>query len=71
MEETSPDAFWRQVEHYRRVGRSGRARLVEELCDGGREALAAGVRRRHPSYDEGRVRREVVRILYEVWPALR
>jgi hypothetical protein len=69
--DTSPDVFWRQIEYYRRIGRAGRMRLMEELCEGGRRLASDGVRKRHPEFHDAQVRREVIRILYEVAPSIR
>jgi hypothetical protein len=54
------EAMHRQV--LRRLGVSGRARMVFELSDGVRAASEAGVRLRHPEYDARQVRLAAIRL---------
>jgi hypothetical protein len=74
--DTSPDADAVQVEAYRRMGGTGRAQVMFRLCEMARQAAEAGIRRRHPEYDDARVRRACFRLLYGedlarcAWPDL-
>jgi hypothetical protein len=54
--DTSDEAMRVQVKTLRRLGLVGRARLTFELCDSLRQTVEAGVRARHPEYDQRMVR---------------
>ena len=60
--DTTPDAYRKQVEILRRIGPEGRARMTTELCSGLRATVKAGIRRRHPDYDEHKVKMALIRI---------
>jgi hypothetical protein len=68
----SADAF--QVEVYRRMGGVGRAQVMFRLGAMTRQAVEAGIRRRHPDYDDGQVLRAYARLLHgedlvvRAWP---
>jgi len=53
-----------QITGLRRLGIVGRAAMTFELSDNLRQIVADGVRHRHPSWDETRVKREIFRIVY-------
>lgn len=50
--DTSPEAERVQMAIWRRLGPSGRVALAVRLSDDVRELARAGIRRRHPNYDE-------------------
>ena len=50
--DTSADAHRAQIEAYRRMGGPGRVALVFRLNDLARKAAIAGIRARHPDYDD-------------------
>lgn len=52
------------VELYRAAGEAKRAEIMADLSDALRELAAAGVRQRHPEYDEDQVRKEVLTVFY-------
>jgi len=60
--ETSAEAARVYYEILRRLGPAGRMRLFAELNATLRAVLAAGVRHRHPEYDEEQVRLAVARL---------
>ena len=62
--DTSPDADAVQLEAYRRMGGVGRVRVMFHLSDMVRQAAEAGIRRRHPEYDDERVVRALARLLH-------
>jgi hypothetical protein len=72
--DTSPEAEAVQVEAYRRMGGTGRAQVMFRLCEMARRAAEAGIRRRHPGYDEPRVKLALARLLHgdeltrRAWP---
>jgi hypothetical protein len=61
--DTSPDAYRVQVEAYRRMGGAGRAAVVFRLNDLARQAAVAGIRARHPEYDDERLRLAYARLV--------
>lgn len=61
--DTSPEAARIQVEAFRRMGPEGRALAALRHSDLMRELLAAGVRSRHPGYDNEQVEFAVKRLL--------
>jgi hypothetical protein len=61
--DTTRDAFLRQLEILRRLGIEGRAAMTFELSDNARALVKAGVRQRHPDWDEARVKEEFLRIV--------
>lgn len=62
--DTSPQVTAKHIQMYREAGPSGRARIAAELSDGLRELAIAGIRHRHPEYDEEQVLREALAIFY-------
>lgn len=61
--DTTRDAFLRQLEVLRRLGLEGRAAMTFELSDNLRSLVEAGVRHRHPDWDDRAVEREVIRLM--------
>lgn len=53
-----------QVQLYRAAGEAKRAEIMADLSDALRDLAAAGVRQRHPEYDEDQVRKEVLAVFY-------
>jgi hypothetical protein len=72
--DTTPEADRAQVEAYRRMGGGGRAAVVFRLNDLAREAAMAGIRARHPDYNETRQHLAYARLVLgdeltqKVWP---
>ena len=72
--DTSPEADLAQVDAYRRMSGSDRAAVVFRLNDLARQAAMAGIRARHPDYDEARQRLAYARLVLgdeltrKVWP---
>ena len=52
-----------QREIFRKLGPDGRLLVAAEMSDENRELVAAGVRSRHPEYDESTVRLAVLRLV--------
>jgi hypothetical protein len=52
------------VQLYRDAGEAKRAEIMADLSDALRELAAAGVRQRHPQYDDDQVRQEVLSVFY-------
>jgi hypothetical protein len=53
-----------QVQMYRTIGEARRAEIVADLSDALRDLAAAGVRQRHPEYDNAQVKKEVLAVFY-------
>jgi len=72
--DTSSEADAVQLEAYRRMGGAGRGQVMFRLNELVREAAKAGIRRRHPDYDDEDVLRALARLLYgeelvcQAWP---
>ena len=72
-----PEAEAYQVATYRRMGGSGRAQVMFRLSAMARAVAEAGVRVRHPDYDDGQVVRALTRLLHGdeptrlAWPSQR
>jgi hypothetical protein len=62
--DTSPAITEAQNQLYREIGSAGRARIAAEMSDMLRELAIAGVRRRHPEFDEEQVLAEVLAVFY-------
>ncbi len=62
--DTSPEADAAQIEAYRRMGGTGRAQVMFRLCEMARGAAEAGIRGRHPGYDDEQVRLALARLRY-------
>lgn len=54
--DTTPEAFQAQFAIYKKMSGSQRAGLAIEASDALRETVKAGVRQRHPEYDEEKVK---------------
>jgi hypothetical protein len=72
--DTAAEAWKAQLAVLRRIGGSGRSAAAFRLTRLAREASRAGIRARHPEYDEDEVRRAFFRLLHgdsttrAVWP---
>jgi hypothetical protein len=72
--DTTSESFSAQLAVYRRLGGSRRADLAGQLSAATREITRAGIRSRHPVYDEEQVELALRRLLYgdvlfrRVWP---
>jgi len=72
--DTTPESHTVQLEIYRRLGATGRARLAGRLSEETRQISRAGIRSRHPGYSDEDVDHALRRILYgddlfrRVWP---
>ena len=72
--DTSPDANAAQLDAYRRMGGAERLAIAYRLSESVRGLAVAGIRSRHPAYDDGQVHRALVRLLFgdglarDVWP---
>ena len=72
--DTSPGAEATRFAALRKMGSSGRAAALVELCDDSRELARAGIRRRHPGYTADEVEHALHRLLLgddladRVWP---
>ena len=72
--DTSADAWEAQAVAYRKMGGPARSAIAFRLTDMARRVAEAGIRRRHPDYDDGRVRQALLRLRLgdeaarSVWP---
>jgi hypothetical protein len=72
--DTTVDAHRIQVEAYRRMGGEGRIGAMFRLIARARDTSLAGIRHRHPDYDEERQRLAYARLVLgdelvrKVWP---
>lgn len=62
--DTSARAAAVHVQLYRAAGEAKRAEIMADLSDALRELAAAGVRQRHPEYDDYEVQKEVLAVFY-------
>ena len=62
--DTTDEAWAEQIRGLRRRGPAGRAAMAFELSDNLRQIVVDGIRHRHPTWDENRVRHETFRIVY-------
>jgi hypothetical protein len=60
--DTSPEAYRVQIEFLRRMGGPARSAVAFRLTDMARRNALAGIRERHPEYDEAQVRSELCRL---------
>ncbi|MFH1176358.1 MAG: hypothetical protein V1750_03040 [Acidobacteriota bacterium] len=60
--DTSRAAASAQIEAYRRMAPEARLRVGLELTRMARGLLTAGIRKRHPEYDENQVRLAAIRL---------
>ena len=70
--DTSPDAYRVQVDAYRRMGGTARSAIAFRLTALARRNALAGIRERHPEFDEAQVRSELCRLSLgdELWHLL-
>lgn len=61
--DTTLDAARKEFEILRKLGPEVRASMAFELSDNLRDLVEAGVRHRHPDFDEEQVNLEVVRLM--------
>jgi len=54
--DTTPEALRVHFSILRNLGQEGRANMAIELSDGLRATIEAGIRQRHPEYDDNKVR---------------
>lgn len=72
--DTSPDADAVQVEAYRRMGGAERVQVMFRLTEMARGTTEVGIRKRHPEYDDERVKLALARLLHgdelvrRAWP---
>ena len=72
--DTSPDAEAYQLATYHRMGGAGRVQVMFRMSALARQAAEAGIRSRHPQYDDGQVMRARARLLHgddlveRAWP---
>jgi len=60
--DTSPEAERVQIEIFRKMTPEQRLRVASELTQAERKSLAAGVKMRHPTYNDEQVRLAVIRL---------
>lgn len=60
---TTLEAARKEFEILRKLGLQVRARMAFEMSDNLRRIVEAGVRRRHPDFDEKRIQLEVLRFM--------
>lgn len=76
MSDTTPDAARVQLEVYRRMSGAQRLAIAIQLSADTRSLTLAGIRHRHPDYDEATARLALFRVLLgdelfrRVYPAL-
>ncbi len=63
LDDTSADALAVQFQVLRRLGPAGRLAMMFELSDNLRSLVEAGVRHRHPDWDDRTVEREAIRLM--------
>jgi len=61
--DTTIDAAAKQIEVLRRLDINGRAQMTFQLSNNLRRIVEAGVRYRHPDFDEQAVERQVLRLM--------
>jgi hypothetical protein len=61
--DTTLEAARKEFEILRNLGPELRAAMAFELSEDLRDRVEAGVRYRHPDFDEERIRREVLRLM--------
>jgi hypothetical protein len=61
--DTTLEAVRKQFEILRRLGPEARLKMAFELSDNLRSIVEAGVRERNPSYEEQKIRQEVLRLM--------
>ncbi len=74
MSDTSPEAAEVQRGILRGMSLARKAELIDSMCEGAREIAIAGIRLRHPDYDDRAARWALWRMLYgdalfcRAWP---
>ena len=63
LNDTSAEALAVQFQVLRRIGPASRLAMMFELSDTMRSLVEAGVRHRHPEWDDRTVEREVIRLM--------
>jgi hypothetical protein len=63
MTDTTPDAARVQLEVYQRMTAAQRLAIAMQLSADTRQLTLAGIRHRHPEYDEARARLALFRVL--------
>jgi hypothetical protein len=72
--DTDPESHDTQMDLYRRMGGPARVAVMFRLNESARRWSAAGIRRRHPAYDDVQVRLALARLVLgdelvrDVWP---
>jgi len=61
--DTTLDAARKEFEILRRLGPDVRARMAFDMSDSLRRIVEAGVRHRHPDFDEKKIKLEVLRLM--------
>ncbi len=61
--DTTVEAVRKQFEILRRLGPEVRLKMAFEMSDNLRRIVEAGVRGRHPNYDEQKIKQEVLRLM--------
>ncbi|MEN6337721.1 MAG: hypothetical protein ABFE01_25995 [Phycisphaerales bacterium] len=62
-DDTTAEALAVQRRILHRIGPAGRLAMMFELSDNLRQLIVAGVRYRHPQWDERAVERDVIRLM--------
>lgn len=62
--DTDPAVHALQVEAYRRMGGTARAAVMFRLSDFARRVAIAGIKQRHPEYDDEHVRLALARLCF-------
>ena len=63
--DTSSQAAAKHIEILRQMGMEGRAKLIFQLCDAIRSITRAGIRHRHPDYNEQQVTQAYLRLILD------
>ena len=61
--DTTLEAARKEFEILRRLGPEVRARMAIEMSDGLRRLVEAGIRQRHPDFNQKRIKLEVLRLM--------
>ncbi len=61
--DTTLEAVRKQFEILRRLGPEARLKMAFEMSDNLRRIVEAGVRGRHPDYNEQKIKQEVLRLM--------
>jgi len=61
--DTTLEAARKEFEILRRLGPQVRARIAFELSDNLRRIVEAGIRNRHPDFDQKKIKLEVLRLM--------